>query len=281
MISVIMPAYNEEAFIERSLRSLCSGAALGELEIIVVCNGCTDSTASKARKVSGPIKVLETGIPSKTNAMNIGDEIATGFPRFYVDADLIFSLDDLRKVAAVLNKNGVMAAAPEFVFDVIHSSSAVKAYYRVWKQMPYFDTGRIAGAYGLSREGRTRFGRFPTLTSDDGFVRLQFTPSERTTVKGSSALVSTPRKLSSLIKIKIRSQSGTTELRKKFPSLFRNETASPKSSLQRLLHNRFSTYEKLVYVCVSILARMGGKLNLFLGRKTWARDESSRELVAK
>src|SRR5262245_58336894 len=49
MASVVIPAHNEARVIERGLSSLLEGARPGELEIVVVCNGCTDDTAARAR----------------------------------------------------------------------------------------------------------------------------------------------------------------------------------------------------------------------------------------
>ena len=276
MISVIVPAHNEEAVIRRNLYALTKGAKTSELEVIVVCNGCEDSTAQEARKVAGPIQVVETSIASKTNALNLGDRLATGFPRFYVDADLVFCFSDLLRVAAVLEENGFLAAAPEFEFNLSQSSRAVKAYYRVWKTMPYFDTGRIAGAYGLSREGRSRFGVFPEVTSDDGFVRLQYAPHERVTVHESSVLVNAPKTLLHLIKIKTRSHGGSSELRKKYPALFSNETASPLKSLKRLFDCGLPFYDVAVYFFVSCYAKLRGRINRLSGSRIWERDESSR-----
>ena len=276
MISVVMPAHNEEAFIKKSLMAITEGASPGEIEVVVVCNGCTDNTAAAARSVSGPITVIESDIPSKVNSLNIGDENVSGYPRFYVDSDLILKFVDLKKVASELGKNGILAAAPDFVFDDSKASFAVKAYYRVWRQMPYFESGRIAGAYGLSREGRSRFGKFPKVTADDGFVRLQYSPEERITVKESTVVVTTPRNISNLIKIKIRSHGGTFELKSMYPELFKNETAAPALSLKSIIEKRISLLDAVIYVYVSLVAKVKGKINQLRGKKSWARDESSR-----
>ncbi len=276
MISVVMPAHNEEAFIEKSLRAITEGSVDGEIEVVVVCNGCTDNTASVARRIPGPITVIESDIPSKVSSLNIGESYVSGFPRFYVDSDLIFSYSDMVKVAEELESEGILAAAPDFVFDDSRASFAVKAYYRVWKQMPYFESGRIAGAYGLTKEGRERFGLFPDVTADDGFVRLQYSPAERKTVKESKVVVTTPRNLANLIKIKVRSHGGTFELKQKFPELFQNETAAPSLSLRRIFQKKVSPIDALIYIYVSLVAKIKGRANQLSGKKKWARDDSSR-----
>lgn len=51
-LSVIMPAYNAEKYIARSIESVLS-QSYGELELLVVDDGSTDSTADIVRKISG------------------------------------------------------------------------------------------------------------------------------------------------------------------------------------------------------------------------------------
>ena len=178
MISVVIPAFNEGAVIGRNLEKMVGGAAPGELEVVVVCNGCTDNTADVAR--SFPlVNVIETSVPSKTNALNLGDRAVSGFPRFYVDADVMISLESLRVVARVLGTGQYLAAAPRMEADVSKSNWFVRAFQRVWMQLPYCRQGLIAQAYGISEEGRRRFGEFPSITADDAFVRLHFAPDER------------------------------------------------------------------------------------------------------
>ena len=63
--------------------------------------------------------------------------------------------------------------------DLRGSSLAVRAYYRIWLRLPYVREGMIGvGVYALSEEGRRRFGEFPEVIADDGYVRMLFS-SER------------------------------------------------------------------------------------------------------
>ena len=57
--SVVIPAHDEERGIARTLRSLEGGFAPGDLEIVVVCNGCTDRTAETVRATFPHVRVLE------------------------------------------------------------------------------------------------------------------------------------------------------------------------------------------------------------------------------
>src|SRR5688572_25787192 len=103
MISVVIPAHNEEAVIARCLAALVRGARDGELDVVVVCNGCSDRTAQAARGFGASVTVIETDVASKVHALNLGDAAARSFPRFYIDADVVLPLEHLRQLAAVLN----------------------------------------------------------------------------------------------------------------------------------------------------------------------------------
>ena len=167
-ISVVIPAHNEEVVLGRGLDGVLSGALLGEIDVVVVCNGCSDGTADVARSYGDRVRVIETPIPSKTHALNLGDEAARGFPRFYVDADVVLTLDGIRRIAARLGASGAPAAAPVMQVDLSGSSWPVRAFYAIWTQMPYTREGMIGvGVYALSEEGRRRFGRFPDVIADD------------------------------------------------------------------------------------------------------------------
>ncbi len=57
--SVVIPAHDEAAVIGRCLDALFTGFEPGELDVVVVCNGCTDDTASAARASGHPVRVVE------------------------------------------------------------------------------------------------------------------------------------------------------------------------------------------------------------------------------
>ena len=170
----------------------------------VVANACKDDTANVARQFAPIVRVVETQTPGKSNALNLGDAEAKGFPRFYLDADIRVEPDAIRAVAAVLESGKVLAAAPQIHFDLTHCPWSVRAFYDIWTQTPYIKKGMIgSGLYAMSQTGRARFEKFPPITADDGFARLVFAPSERLTLTGHHFTVNPPRSLSRLIRIKI------------------------------------------------------------------------------
>jgi glycosyltransferase involved in cell wall biosynthesis len=178
-VSVVIPAHNEQAVIGRCLAALFAGAGEGELDVVVVCNGCRDGTAEAARRGAPLATVVEIPVASKVAALNAGDRIARYFPRVYLDADIELSVVAVRQVASVLSEGGVLCAAPKPFFDLEGRSWPIRAFYDVWREVPYRALDMVgSGVYALSEAGRGRFGDFPRVTADDQFVQQQFGPGE-------------------------------------------------------------------------------------------------------
>lgn len=277
-MSIIIPAHNESSVIKRCCAALLDGALPKELEIIVVCNGCSDNTAELARSVSKDIKVLETDVLSKSNALNLGDQQASGYPRFYIDADIIIPLDSVRKTAAVLQSQRIFAAAPSMRVDLTERSFFVKAFYRVWIQLPYCCEGMVgSGVYALSEAGRKRFEDFPMIVADDGYVRLMFRPHERMTLPSCYFTIIPPKRLTNIIKIKSRAYFGTMELRQRYPSIFINEGKKHSSALTKFLFKPNWWVPLIIYCYVRSVSRLTAWYQFqFVGHYKWNRDETSR-----
>jgi glycosyltransferase involved in cell wall biosynthesis len=279
-ISIVIPAHNEETVLARSLDALVQGARTGELEIVVVCNGCTDGTAEVAQGYGDPVRVLEIPQASKTDALNLGDVAVSSFPRFYVDADVILPLASARRIAARLSERDALAAAPVMGLDLRDSSVAVRAYYRIWVRLPYVREGMVGvGVYALSEEGRRRFGEFPDVIADDGYVRLLFDARERIRVDDAPVHVHAPQSVSDLVSIKTRSRLGLYQLAGRFPDLFaRGRTAKSYGNAMRgIVQRPWLWPAAAVYATVVLETRRRARAQLAsVGDYVWARDQSSR-----
>ena len=162
MISIVIPARNESSVIGRTLRAMTTGALPDELDVIVVCNGCTDDTAAIARGFGAPVRVIETAVGSKTHALNLGDHAARAFPRIYVDADVVVTLSTIRTLAERLEQGDVIAVAPRPYFDLTDSSWPVRAFYDIRCRLPSFGEGiGGSGVYVLSEACPPSFRRVP------------------------------------------------------------------------------------------------------------------------
>lgn len=277
MASIIIPAHNEATVISRSLEALLKQAA-PEDEIIVCANGCTDQTAEIISGYQPRVTLVCTSVPSKVQALNLGDGVAHSFPRIYADADVVFQEGCLDRLKQVLHSQNFLAVAPTPQMDMSDSSWAVRAYYRIWLSLPYCQRGMIgAGVYGLSARGRARFDRFPDLIADDGYVRALFQEHERCKVDGARVTVRAPATLSSLLRIKIRSRTGQMQLASAYPDLLANERKAYIGGLGKVMRNPARWPAALVYLWISVATRVAAKNQL--GRAatlTWEKDWSSR-----
>lgn len=275
MTSVIIPAHNEESVILGALRSLKS-STLPPNEIIVVCNGCNDNTAELVRKFSDDVILIETPIPSKVVALNMGDEAATGFPRVYMDADVHLSKNALELIVDTLSST-CLATSPRIKMNYDGVSWLVRAYYDIWLSLPYCQNGMIgAGIYALSEEGRARFDRFPDVIADDGYIRALFKESERTATENCYSQVSAPKTLNGLIKIKTRSRIGSYELEKKYPGLKKNEHKDYSAVLFQWLWQLHKLPKIIIYVLINFYAKARAQKQMNKGNYAWERDETSR-----
>jgi glycosyltransferase involved in cell wall biosynthesis len=90
-ISVVIPAFNEEKSISRTLSALAKQKTKHEFEVIVVNNNSTDKTANVAKKFSKELnlKVIAEKRKGRGKARDTGCRKATGGVIFSMDADTI------------------------------------------------------------------------------------------------------------------------------------------------------------------------------------------------
>ena len=280
MISVVIPARNESPVIARALTAIVTDSAPEEIDVIVVCNGCTDETAAIARAFGSPVRVIETEVNGKINALNLGDQAASAFPRIYADADVTISLETVRALAARLERGDVLAVAPRPSINLNGCSWFVRAYYDIRSRLPSAREGiGGSGVYALSRAGRSRFGQFPDVTADDGYVRIQFKPEERETLVLAHSTVFAPRTIRDLMLIRTRANFGTIELARRFPDLWKNRGESNYKAVFRLLSSPLLWPKLLIYYYVNTLARYKALARVRAANFVWERDNTSRNPV--
>jgi len=148
MISVIIPAYNEEKVIKNILSDLLS-QNYKNFEIIVVAHNCTDNTVKKAKEIiNQKIKVIEynTEKIGKALALNKGLNEAKGELIAQFDADnRIKDLDFLKKAASYfedININGIQSEVVASNPNSSFVSFMVDLEYEIFKEISYY--GRAA-----------------------------------------------------------------------------------------------------------------------------------------
>ncbi|MDI6101739.1 glycosyltransferase [Actinoplanes sp. NEAU-A12] len=278
MTSIVIAAHNEAAVIGRCLDALLADAAPGELDVTVVANGCTDDTATVAATRPG-VRVLDLPQPGKAGALNAGDAAAQGFPRIYLDADIVLSTAAVRALTEVLEA-GAPSATVGRELDLTGRPLLVKAYFAIHGRLPVMRDGLFGrGVVALSKEGRSRFDRFPELVADDLYLDSQFGREEKKHVNAYSARVATPRRTGDLIRRLVRVRGGNAAMR---AAAARGEITvgvrpAARSSWLRdvVLPRPWLAPAAVCYVGITVWAALAAK-RAGDGGAAWGRDESSR-----
>lgn len=275
-ISIVIPAHNEGAVIERTLRSVWSSRTERELQVIVVANGCTDDTAERARRFKG-VEVIETAVGSKIAALNLGDRAARHFPRAYMDADVVLSENLIETVARAFEEPEVRIVAPEVRYAYSWSNPFLAGYYRLWSSLPYVRRDMMArGFYAMDRELRSRFDEFPTLVADDKFIRNLTRPQERRIAQGCWTTVHLPGTFRELLAVKTRWTYGNLELAERRPELNVNDQSPYEGAMRWLAVRPWHWVNVPTFVGVYAYTRWVARRRLKQKRGAWERAESSR-----
>ena len=116
-ISVVIPAHNEEKYVGRCIRSIKNAAQnySGDVEIIVVCNRCTDNTAKIAKKLGARVITNEDRCIAKVRNAGIcsakGDIIVT------IDCDNRMTKGTLKEIAFLLGTGKYIGGGAPIRFE--------------------------------------------------------------------------------------------------------------------------------------------------------------------
>ena len=128
VLSIIIPAYNSEKYIEECLKSLKLLLA-DELQIIVINDGSRDNTADiveKYRQQDNRIELYTLKNGGVSKARNAGIERASGEYIMFLDADDYLISDAFSMITKVINDGNVDFAA--FARDIVEMNG------KIWQQ---------------------------------------------------------------------------------------------------------------------------------------------------
>lgn len=272
-VNLILPAHDEAAYVGPCLDAVLASDLGGlTLRVIVVANGCADDTAARARAFAGrlaarggALHVIETPVGNKLRALQLGDGAAGAGARLYLDADVIVSPGLIRALAEALQGDTPRYACGTPV--VAQAQSPVtRAYARFWATLPFVTQGAPGfGLFAMNAAGRTRWGDWPDVISDDTFARLNFIPQER------ARLAQTYRwpmveGFGPLVRVRRRQDRGVQEIAWRFPHLLRNDDKAapgPGGIIGRALRDPAGF---AVYAAVAVAVRLPAR-----GEDGWAR----------
>jgi glycosyltransferase involved in cell wall biosynthesis len=102
-VSVIIPTYNQSQYLAVTIRSALDQTLDGDIEVIVVDDGSTDSTPELVRNF--PIRYVRQENRGVACARNTGIELARGEYIAFLDSDDVLLQNALRRGVAVLDKH--------------------------------------------------------------------------------------------------------------------------------------------------------------------------------
>lgn len=103
-ISIVIPVYNTEKYIERCIESVLQQKYENK-EIIVVNDGSTDKTEEKINKYKEQIKYIKKANGGLSDARNVGIANATGKYIMFIDSDDYIEEDLLSKLKPYIDKD--------------------------------------------------------------------------------------------------------------------------------------------------------------------------------
>ena len=279
MTSIVIAAHNEEAVIGSCLDALL-GQQTGEpIEIVVSANGCTDRTVALATRPE--VTVIDRPEPGKPAALNAGDDVATGFPRIYLDADIVVPPNGISAVVACFSATPPpLAVVPRRRLNTAGRPWPVRAYASINERLPAFRSGLFGrGMIALSEGGRSRFDTFPAMVADDLFIDSQFSDAEKAEASDVEVVVEAPFTTRDLLRRLVRVRRGNAEMRA--------AAAAAQLDVQVRRADRWAWLRDVVvpeprlalaavpYLAITATAALLARRPAKAGRD-WGRDESTR-----
>ena len=150
IVSVVIPAHNEEAVIGRKLENTFSLNYSGELQVIVVSDGSTDDTASIVHSFAHDDRLHFIDLPErngKAKALNSALESASGEIVVFSDASIILERDAISEIVRPFASSKIGCVSGE---DRIEGGGGEGLYgrYELYLRRQESALGSIVGASG-------------------------------------------------------------------------------------------------------------------------------------
>jgi len=158
MISVIIPAYNEEKYLPATLSSLRSAlASIAGSELIVVDNESTDRTREIASEFGA--KIVDESVHNIGKVRNSGGFAASGDVLVFIDADTCVANGLFQKMIETMSDERCLGGSVEVEFEPVQRTS-VKMFMALWQ---------FAGRFLKWRQGAAQFCRKDVFVELSGY----------------------------------------------------------------------------------------------------------------
>ncbi len=246
--SVIVPVFNEWTVLDQTVPALIAAIEGTDAEVVYVCNGCHDTSATKIRSLAnGRVDVLELPQAGKTLALNAGDAHVSAFPRFYLDADVIVAGDTFRRLSEILTSGHADLVAPHIDFDTSASTWLARAIAEVWLELPHAKTAGFHHLLGVSAQGRSGWNEFPSIIADDDFIVASVPSNRRQIATNVHVTTWPPHTFLAWARVRARWSQGQRQLARL--GLDPVRTPGQRSATWSLVATRGMALKALIYMC--------------------------------
>ena len=151
-ITILIPAFNEEAYLPSTLHSIQAAVArlpaqaAADIEIIVVDNNSTDETTAVARRMGAV--VLHEPVQSIARARNTGARHAGGDVLVFIDADVAIPQTLLSVIHATMSDSDCIGGGVDVEYRPQRFS--MRLYLAAWRILARL-TGMVQGAAQFCR----------------------------------------------------------------------------------------------------------------------------------
>ena len=132
-LSIIIPTYNVEKYIDRCLKSILLDSILEDIELIIVNDGSKDSSLQIARKYEKEYKdtiiVIDKENGGHGSTINAGLKAATGKYTKVIDSDDWVNVDDFENFVKELKKLDCDLVITNYTRELVFSEESIKFEY--------------------------------------------------------------------------------------------------------------------------------------------------------
>jgi biofilm PGA synthesis N-glycosyltransferase PgaC len=279
LVSILVPAFNEQAVISRTLNSLVN-IKYARKEIIVIDDGSTDLTKFVALgyKKYG-VKVVSKPNGGKASALNYGLLFAKGEIVITIDADSMVTRDAVGEIVRSMASNPDIVAVAGNI-KVLNSKSVLTRIQELEYTMAINTIRRafalfgavmvIPGAFGaFKKQTVMEVGGYDTDTVTEDFdvtIKLLKTRGAVSSSSAANAFTEVPSSWKALYKQRVRWGTGTFQTIIKHRDIFGNSRYGKLHSFvfPIMLFSLFNPLASFLAVAAGVMLALTGGLLLFL-----------------
>jgi len=234
-VSIIIPSYNEEKVIERTINSILKTNYINK-EIIVVDNGSNDQSLKILEQYKDKIKIKSEIKKGKSNAINKGILSSRGEILIIMDADTTVETDSIFNIVQPFEKNPLLGAVTGNIKILNPTNMHTKIQVLEYALASQISKAALAsqnavtivsGAFGafkksaVLKDGKSVFSN-DTLTEDlDASISILKRGYTTTFASNATAHTEAPTNIKDLIKQRTRWYRGLIQGYIKHPDLLR------------------------------------------------------------